>query len=108
LSCAAGVNAFRGLGNASTWNSGDSVEVMSDIDIGVEYPNASTGVFANPANVYTAPSGVTFCPADTEARAVQLDDLAPEKTVVLWIRETIVQDHRSRNDVNGNLKFSWS
>ena len=108
MSCAAGTNGFRGLGNAATWNSGDSAEVMSDIDLGVEYPNTTTGAFSSPANVYTAPSGVTFTAADTEARSIQLDDLLPEKTVILWIRETIVQDHRSRNDINGNCRFSWS
>jgi hypothetical protein len=108
LSCAEGSTGYRGLNSGQTWNSGDSVEVMSDIDLGVEYSNASTGAFANPANVYTAPSGVTFAAADTEARAVQLDDLQPGGIVVLWIRETIVQDHRSRNDINGNLRFAWS
>ena len=65
-------------------------------------------MLANPANVYTAPAGVTFFAADTEARAVQLDDLAPGRIVVLWFRETIVQDHRSRNDINGNCRFQWS
>jgi len=108
FSCAEGTVAYRGLNTNQTWSSGDSIEVMSDIDIGVEYPNVTTGVFANPANVYTAPANVTFFAADTEARSVQLDDLAPGRTVVLWIRETIVQDHRSRNDINGNCRFSWS
>ena len=108
FSCAEGTVAYRGLNANQTWAVGDSIEVMSDIDIGVEYPNATTGVFANPATVYTAPAGVTFFAADTEARAVQLDDLAPGKIVVLWIRETIVADHRSRNDINGNLRLAWS
>jgi hypothetical protein len=108
LACADGGTGYRGLNSGQTWNSGDSVEVMSDIDLGVEYPNTSTGAFANPTNIYTAPSGVTFTAADTEARALQLDDLAPGKNVILWIRETIVADHRSRNDINGSLFFSWS
>jgi hypothetical protein len=107
LSCS-DLNSYRGMTATTSWSSGDSVEVMSDIDIGVEFPNASTGAFSNPTNIYTAPSGVTFFAADTEARAAQLDDLAPGKTVILWIRETIVQDHRSRNDINGNLRFAWS
>jgi len=107
LSCSE-LNNYRGMTATANWSSGDSIEVMSDIDIGVEYPNAVTGAFANPANVYTAPAGVTFFAADTEARSVQLDDLAPGRTVVLWIRETIVQDHRARNDINGNLRFQWS
>lgn len=106
LACAAS-GAFRGLASQS-WYSGDAVEVMSDIDLGMEYPNAETGAFGSPANVYAAPANVTFSAADTEARSVQLDDLAAGQSVVLWLRETIVQDHRSRNDVNGNLRFAWS
>lgn len=108
LACADGSQAYRSLNSGQTWYSGDSVEVMSDIDLGVEFPNAETAAFNAPANVYAAPSGVAFLAADTEARAVQLDDLAPGKTVVLWLRETVVADHRSRNDINGNLRLSWS
>lgn len=104
---AAGISGLRGGGNATTWYSGDTIEIMSDVDVGFEIP-AADGAFCMPADPYTAPTGVIFQSADVAETAIDAGDLEPGGLRVVWLRETVMAGHRVRKDVVGNLRVLWS
>ncbi len=105
---AAGIANLRaGNGGPHYWSSGDTIEVMSDVDVGIETP-ASDGTFNMPADKYTAPTGVIFASADSAETALDAGDVEPGGLRVVWLRETVMAGHRVRKDVVGNLKVLWS
>jgi hypothetical protein len=108
LVCSNWFSGMRGTGtNYAYWSSGHTIEVCCDIDVGIEYPN-EVGSFQTPANEYTAPTGVTFYPADDQSRMADGGDVSPGGRRMIWVRETFVTGHRVRKDVNGNVKVLWS
>lgn len=99
------VRGLRGF-TATSWVATEAVEVMADVDIGVDAP--STGEFEDPASETIAPDGVTFSAADSAGAAISLGDLAPSAEYGVWRREWIVDEHQSRAGIIADTYYSWS
>lgn len=83
---------------------GNVLEVWPDFDLGVV---ASTGLHADPANEYTAPSGVAFQPYVDATRPFIHDLLLGGDWLSLWIRQTIVDGTQARQNIVGNIRAMW-
>ncbi len=92
---------------AVNWIAGDEVEVMGDIDIALELPDTS-GVFSNPADESTAPSGLNFATHCGINNAIYYGDLDPGEIIGIWRRETVVENHRARNSIRTDTITVWS
>ena len=99
---ALGLRGYTG----TSWAATNAIEVMPDIDIGLDEPSGDS--FEDIADVVTQPSGVTFTSPDSETDALSIGDLSAGDTYGVWIREWIMDPHRARADVTGDLLFTWS
>ena len=99
------VLSLRGY-TATTWSATDAIEVMPDIDLGIDA--ASGDSFEDPADEVSAPSGVTFTSPDSTTDAIDMGALSSGDIYGVWIREWIMDPHRARSDVTGDLLFDWS
>jgi len=102
--CANADTGLRGL-TAATWQIGDDVEVMPEIDIGLDAPAADQ--FENPANEETAPGGVAFSAPDDYVTGLDIGTLASGDIYGIWVRETIVDEAHARGDVQNPMYFRW-
>lgn len=91
---------------AVPWNIGDQVEVMADVDIGMDEP--SSNQFQNPTGETIAPDNVYFLAADDIGSAISLGNLAPGEMQGVWRREWIMDEHQSRAGVIADTRYSWS
>jgi len=91
---------------AVSWSPADSIEPMSDVDLGADAP--STDQFENPSTVYTAPENVTFTDYPSTTDALPLTELAAGSIYGIWRREWIVSDARARSDVDSSINSFWS
>ncbi len=98
---------LRGVNNVQSWYNNEVIEIMSDVDVGIETPNEQNA-FASPIDKYTAPDGVAFMSADDPETALDAGDLEPGGIRIVWLRETVMAGHRVRKDVVGNLRVLWS
>jgi len=99
---ALGLRGYTG----TSWAATNAIELMPDIDIGIDEPSGDS--FEDPADEVTAPSGVTFTSPDSTTDALDMGDLAAGDTYGVWTREWIMDPHRARSDVSGDLLFVWS
>jgi len=101
---------FDSLGNLinsnrnKTIGNGHVLEVWPDFDIGAV---ASTGLHADPANEYTAPSGIAFQPYVDAVRPLIHDLLLGGDVLSLWVRQTIVDGTQARQNIVGNIRAMW-
>lgn len=102
---AASVRGLRGY-TAATWSSGNQLEVMPDVDIGMNKP--ASNQYENPASETVAPANVDFAPAWDKNTAIDLGNLAPDKLQGVWRREWIMDGHQSRSGIVADTRYSWS
>lgn len=95
---------YRGYA-ATTWSAADAIEVMPDVDIGLDAPSSSQ--FESPASIYTAPSGVSFSSPGSEEDALLIGDLAAGGLYGVWRREVILDQARARNDLDVSVNYTW-
>lgn len=90
---------------AVDWSVGDSVEVYPEVDIGLDAPSSSE--FEGPADETTAPSGVTFDSPKDYSSGLVIGTLGALDLYGIWIRETILEDHRTRADFSNQITVEW-
>jgi len=95
---------FRGL-QAQTWSNNDIVEPTSDIDIGINLPVG--GYFRDPVNQNTVPEGVTFGLYPAQDECVIVESLLGGSSVGIWLRQTILDGTQAREDLEGDINFTW-
>lgn len=91
---------------AVNWNAADAIDLMADVDIGIDKPGA--GQYENPATETEAPPNVTFNDAATQGDALDLGNLGATKLHGVWRREWIVDEHQARAGINADTHYSWS
>jgi len=104
----AAANSILGLRGytAVNWSAGNVIELMSDVDIGVNKPLLNQ--YENPASETIAPANVIFKDASNAATALAMDNLAPTRLHGVWRREWIMDGHQSRAGVDADTRYSWS
>jgi len=85
-------------------NSGDTLEVWPDFDLGIV---ASTGLHADPVNEYTAPDGIMFQPYLAETKPLIYDLLLGGDSLSVWVRQTIVDGTQARQSIVGSIRSMW-
>lgn len=75
------------LQNAHVWLSANTPSITTTVDIGLG-TSALNGTEQTVANEKTAPSGVTFSAAATEATAIALGDIPPGQGRAIWFRRS--------------------
>jgi len=101
---AAAIRGFRGA-TAVSWSNGDTVELASDLDIGINYP--SGGFFKDPESDTIAPDGITFTLCQSLEEATIIDSLMGGESVGIWVRQNILDGTQARNDLEGDLNITW-
>jgi len=105
LYCAAAGGGLRGY-TATSWAATDAIQIMADVDIGIDAP--SSDQFENPTNETTAPSGITFQDTGSAGAAVSIGDLTAGSIYGVWRRETIIENHRARDDIDADTHYTWT
>lgn len=89
---------------AVAWEVGDVLRPMPWFDIGLDAP-AGGNAFENPANVTSAPSGVSFsCPTE-EADALLVGDMAAGAVHTVWLRLQVVAGSRPVEGGRADLRI---
>lgn len=83
-------NATFTLFNSVLWISTNTPSVYTDVQIGLG-TSAVSGEEQTIANENTAPVGVTFSAAATEATALSIGDLEPGEHKAIWIKRTVTE-----------------
>ncbi|MCL2645582.1 MAG: hypothetical protein FWD61_01090 [Phycisphaerales bacterium] len=93
---------------AVNWSSGQTIELMSDVDLGANKPLLNQ--YENPASATLAPAltSVTFQDAYTQSTAIDLGNLSAGKLHGVWRREWIMDGHQSRPNIDADTRYSWS
>jgi len=101
-------NAVLGLRGytAVGWAAANQVELMADVDVGMNKPAANQ--YENPAAETVAPADVEFHTAWSKDTALDLGNLAPDKLQGVWRREWIMDGHQSRSGIIADTRYSWS
>jgi len=99
------VPGLRGC-TAVNWTAGDQIELMPDVDIGMNKPAANQ--YENPASEAVAPDNVVFVTAWNKDTVLELGNLAPGKLQGVWRREWIMDGHQSRSGIIADTRYSWS
>jgi hypothetical protein len=95
---------YRGK-TAQTWSYTDTIEPISDIDIGINLP--SNGFFKDPPNENIAPEGIAFGLYPAQEECYTVDYLSGGSRVGIWLRQTIVDGTQARENLIGDLNFCW-
>jgi hypothetical protein len=88
------------------WAASQAIELMSDVDLGLNKP--AVNQYENPASETLAPANVTFKDAYNAATALAMGNLAFGKLHGVWRREWIMDGHQSRSAVDADTRYSWS
>jgi hypothetical protein len=102
---AASVPGLRGYA-AVAWAEINVIELMPDVDVGVNKP--AVNQYENPASETVAPANVTFQAAFGAATALYMNHLGPGKLHGVWRREWIMDGHQSRAGIDADTKYFWS
>jgi hypothetical protein len=97
-----GLRGYVGM----NWSDGDAIELMPDIDIGMDKPPLN--LYKDPSSVTIAPDDVDFMTVSDKDSAIDLGNLAPGKLQGVWRREWIMDGHQSRSGIIGDTRYSWS
>jgi len=100
-------SGLRGFSYAG-WAEGDSLEPMSDVDLGVDGPKYIEPYYVNPGSETTAPSGIGFTHHATLATARSIGTLRPSESCGIWRREVIVAGHTTRESISTDTNYNWS
>ena len=99
---------LRGL-TAQTWVAGNTLQVMSEVDLGLEAPTGGgSDTYQDPALETDHPSGIVFVRADTLADALSIGTLTTGEQHGIWRRETIIQGAQSRSGINPSTNYNYS
>ncbi len=91
---------------ALSWSAGDTIELMGDIDIGLDAP--STNQFESPADEAQAPAGVAFQDAPSYSKGLSIGSLASSSIYGVWRREWIMDPHSARDGIDADTFYAWS
>ncbi len=92
---------------AANWNAGDHLQVMPDIDLGLDAPDGSSQ-FENPESESHAPATITFSAPTDEEDALYMGDVASGETRGVWRREWIMDNHRARKEIIADAVYFWA
>ncbi len=106
LADGADVKGLRGYA-AANWAAGDHLQVMPDIDLGIEAPDVNSQ-FDDPAGESIAPGGVVFSTPMDEEDALYMGDLAAGGMRGIWRREWIMNNHRARKEIIADAVYFWA
>lgn len=104
---AAAGTGLRGL-TAEAWESGDDIVPMPDADCG--WDEGTANQYEDPTDEETPPDGIAFsAPYSTGTALAHPDvDMAASGQIGLWLRETIVEGNRAREDLTPSVNVRWS
>lgn len=92
---------------AVTWDIGDSVQVITAVDLAVQAPSADQ--FANPASETVHPgTGIDFAVAVDVPSGIVLGNLAADEIYGVWEREWIMDDMKANTNFVSSLGYSWA
>jgi hypothetical protein len=92
---------------AANWNAGDHLQVMPDIDLGLDAPDGSSQ-FENPTSESHAPATITFSAPTDEEDALYMGDVASGVMRGVWRREWIMDNHRARKEIIADAVYFWA
>jgi hypothetical protein len=90
---------------AQNWSTTDTIEPISDIDIGIDIPSGN--FFKDPSNENTAPNGITFGLYPAQDECLTHDYLTGGSSIGIWLRQTILDGTQARENIVGDLNFCW-
>lgn len=99
---------LRGL-TAQTWVATDTLQVMSEVDLGLETPTGGgSDTYQDPATETENPSGITFVRADSLSDALDIGTLVVGQQHGVWRREWIMEGAASRTGINPSTNYNYS
>lgn len=96
---------LRGF-EAWSWVEGQTIELMGDIDIGMEMPSGAQ--FQDPVDEAQAPAGITFQDTPSYTKGIAIGSLASGEMCGLWRREWILDPHTAREGIDADTFYAWS
>lgn len=104
LYVAAAGAGHRGF-SAVPWLKGSTISVYPEVDISIEAPTLNQ--FDSPADEETEPSGANWSAPEIYAAGLSLGSLANGALYGIWVRETILADHVTREGFGGRVIVEW-
>lgn len=96
--------SLRGY-DATNWSAADDIEIMTDLDIGIDEP--STDQFEDP-EPYQAPDNVVFDDKPDSGDSISIGDLTSSSIYMIWLREWIPADAEPRANIDADTHLQWS
>jgi len=91
---------------ATSWDSGDAVELMPDYDIAIEAP--SSDQYATPTTPEEAPDNATFTAPTSSTAGLSIGDLASAEAYGVWVRVWVPVDARAVSEMAVPLRLSMT